>query len=64
VIIGKNAVPRYRLALVRVHPDGPHRDEVRYLSDPFGSIDLGDSADVTGIRLGWDKTWARGKSPF
>jgi superfamily II DNA or RNA helicase len=63
VLIGKNAVPRYRLALVRVHPDGPDHDEVRYVADPFSSIDLGDS-DVTGIRMGWDKSWQKGKSPF
>ena len=35
VMTGKNAVPRYRLALVRVDPRGAQHDEVRYLDDPF-----------------------------
>jgi len=63
VIMGKNAVPRYRLALVRVHPDGPHLDEVRYVADPFAAISLDDST-VTGVKMSWDKAWARAKSPF
>jgi hypothetical protein len=63
VIVGKNAAPRYRLALVRVHPDGPEHDEVRYLADPFADIDLGNS-DVTGVRLDWAKSWRKGSAPF
>lgn len=63
VITGKNAVPRYRLALVRVDPRGADYDEVRYLADPFKTVELGDS-DVTGVRSDWHKTWAKGQAPF
>lgn len=63
VMTGKNAVPRYRLALVRVDPHGPQRDRVRYIADPFATTDLGDF-DATGIRGDWDKMWARGSEPF
>ncbi len=63
VILGKNAAPRYRLALVAVDPRGSEYDDVRYLADPFAATDLG-GLDVTGIRLDWAKTWARGTDPF
>ncbi|MDX6389780.1 MAG: hypothetical protein QOJ73_843 [Streptosporangiaceae bacterium] len=41
-LTGKNAATGYRLALVSVHPDGPHHDEVRYIVDPFREVDFGD----------------------
>lgn len=63
VLYGRNAAPRYRLALVRVDPRGPEHDEVRYVADPFAGVDLGDF-DVSGIRGNWAKTWARGQEPF
>lgn len=63
VMTAKNASPRYRLALVRVSPDGPDHDQVRYLADPFSSTDLGDF-DATGLRGDWEKNWAKGTSPF
>jgi len=63
VMTGKNAVPRYRLALVRVDPRGPRYDEVRYLDDPFATTDLG-GFEATGIRGDWAKTWAKGHEPF
>lgn len=63
VMTGKNAAPRYRLALVRVDPRGPQHDQVRYLDDPFAATDLGDF-DATGIRGDWNKMWAKGKEPF
>lgn len=63
VMTGKNAVPRYRLALVTVDPRGAQYDEVRYLDDPFATTDLGDFA-ATGIRGDWNKMWAKGKQPF
>ncbi|ASW95178.1 helicase-related protein [Mycobacterium intracellulare] len=62
VMTGKNAVPRYRLALVRVDGRGPQHDQVRYLNDPFATTDLGDF-DATGIRGDWDKMWAKGSEP-
>ncbi|MBP3037449.1 DUF3883 domain-containing protein [Arthrobacter sp. zg-ZUI100] len=63
VMAGKNSVPRYRLALVRVDERGPEHDEVRYLEDPFATTDLGDF-DATGVRGDWDRTWAKGTGPF
>ncbi|WP_425005605.1 helicase-related protein [Mycolicibacterium sp. S3B2] len=63
VMVGKNAAPRYRLALVKVDPRGSAHDEVRYLDNPFASTDLGDF-DSTGIRGDWAKMWAKGTQPF
>ncbi|WP_326545191.1 helicase-related protein [Mycolicibacterium sp. ND9-15] len=63
VMVGKNTVPRYRLALVTVDPRGPQHDEVRYLDNPFATTDLGDF-DSTGIRGDWAKMWAKGVNPF
>lgn len=63
VMTGKNAVPRYRLALVKVDPRGPQHDEVRYLHDPFATTDLGDF-EATGIRGDWPKQWAKARAPF
>jgi superfamily II DNA or RNA helicase len=63
VMVGKNAVPRYRLALVKVDPRGPQHDEVRYLDDPFASTELGDF-EATGIRGDWNKMWLKGTNPF
>ena len=60
---GKNAVPRYRLALVSVDPRGAQFDEVRYVDNPFATTDLGDF-EATGIRGDWAKTWKKGMSPF
>lgn len=62
VMTGKNSVPRYRLAMVRVDPRGPEYDEVRYLDDPFASVELGD-LDAMGIRISWDKSWGKGTDP-
>jgi superfamily II DNA or RNA helicase len=58
-----NAAPRYRLALVSVHPDGPDHDEVRYLENPFTGYDTG-GFDATGIRGDWESMWAKGREPF
>lgn len=63
VLTGKNAAPRYRLALVRVDPRGPGYDEVRYLDDPFATTDLG-GFDATAVRGDWARTWAKGAAPF
>ncbi|MFA4092022.1 helicase-related protein [Mycobacteroides chelonae] len=63
VMVGKNAAPRYRLALVRVDPRGPDHDEVRYLDNPFASTDLGDF-DATGVRGDWNKMWNKGTEPY
>ena len=63
VMVGKNAVPRYRLALVKVDPRGSTHDEVHYLGNPFASTDLGDF-DATGVRGDWNKMWNKGTEPF
>lgn len=63
VLTGKNSVPRYRLALVRVDPRGAEHDDVRYLDDPFATTDLG-GFEATGIRGDWAKMWAKGSEPF
>ncbi|MGT2463370.1 helicase-related protein [Sinomonas atrocyanea] len=63
VMTGKNAVPRYRLALVRVDRRGAAYDEVRYLDNPFDTTQLGDF-EATGIRGDWEKMWAKGLDPF
>jgi superfamily II DNA or RNA helicase len=63
VLVGKNAVPRYRLALVKVDPRGPQHDQVRYLDNPFAATELGDFA-ATGIRGDWNKMWTKGAEPF
>ncbi len=63
VMTGKNAVPRYRLALVRVDPRGAQYDDVRYLADPFATTDLGDF-EATGVRGDWGRNWAKGRLPF
>jgi superfamily II DNA or RNA helicase len=63
VLVGKNAVPRYRLALVKVDPRGPQHDQVRYLDNPFATTELGDF-EATGIRGDWSKMWAKGTEPF
>jgi hypothetical protein len=63
VVLGRNATPRYRLALVRVDPRGPEHDQVRYLDDPFRGVEIGDFA-ATGMRADWAKSWAKARSPF
>lgn len=62
VRFGQNAVPHYRLALVRVALDGPAQDEVRYVDDPFRDMSMGDFA-AEGVRGNWKRTWARGREP-
>jgi len=63
ILTALNSAPRYRLALVRVDPEGPELDDVRYLENPFAGFDAGDF-DATGHRGKWDATWARGREPF
>jgi len=62
VLYGKNA-DRYRLALVRVSPDGPEHDEIRYLVDPFAGFEFGDFA-ADGVRGDWTKEWSKGGPPL
>lgn len=46
----------------RVSPDGPNRDEVWYLIDPFKGFDFGDFA-ADGVRGDWTAMWVRGGPP-
>jgi superfamily II DNA or RNA helicase len=62
VLTGKNSGTSFRLALVRVHPDGPDKDDVRYIVDPFKNVDFG-NFDATELGGDWHKTWARGGNP-
>jgi hypothetical protein len=62
-LTGKNAAASYRLALVSIHPEGPHRDEARYIADPFRDVDFGDFT-ATGMSGHWAKEWARAGDPL
>jgi superfamily II DNA or RNA helicase len=62
VLTGKNLGDDYRLALVTVHPDGPARDEVRYLVRPFDSTGT-DDFRVTRFTFDWARMWAEGGPP-
>jgi superfamily II DNA or RNA helicase len=61
VLFGKNA-DRYRLALVRVSPNGPDYDELRYVQQPFKDFEFGDFA-ADAVRGDWNAMWERGGSP-
>ena len=62
VLTGKNTAPHHRLAMVAVHPDGSHLDELRYLSNPFTDIDM--SFDQTYLGLAWEPWWNKGTEPL
>jgi superfamily II DNA or RNA helicase len=62
VLAGKNLGDDYRLALVRVHPDGAEHDQVRYLARPFDGTGT-DDFRVTRFTLNWARTWAEGGQP-
>lgn len=61
--MAQNAQPNYRLALVRVSPDGSEHDEVRYLGDPASGFVDG-AFELAGINPKWGETWAKGQGPF
>ncbi|WP_344140105.1 helicase-related protein [Luedemannella flava] len=63
IVLGRNAAPHYRLAMVRVDPRGPQHDQVRYLNDPFQNVEIG-GFPTTGIRAEWGRNWASGRPPF
>jgi len=62
VLHGRNAGGSFRLALVRVHPDGPSGDEVRYIPDPFAGYAFGAFA-TTRVQGNWQAEWTRGGPP-
>lgn len=63
VLQGWNTRPRHRLALVRVHPDGPEHDEIRYLDDAFANTVI-DQFEVTRVTFKWKTMWDKGQAPF
>lgn len=63
VMTGLNASPRYRLAMIKVSPESPEMDEIRYLENPFDGYSAGDFAS-TATTGDWEKMWAKGKDPF
>lgn len=62
VLAAKNLGDAYRLALVEVSLDGPHADQLRYLSRPFDGTAT-DDFRITKLTLGWRKTWQEGARP-
>jgi superfamily II DNA or RNA helicase len=62
VMLARNAAPRHRLAMVRVSPDGPEFDQVRYVLVGFEGIALNDLA-ATAVVLKWNDFWVRGEEP-
>lgn len=63
VLLGKNASPNYRLALVSGAPGQRAQSELRYLASPFAKVEIGDF-DTVVQQSGWDATWSRAKPPF
>ena len=62
VLAAKNLGDDYRLALVRVDPDGPSHDQVRYLTRPFDATGT-DDFTVTRFTVNWPARWAEGGPP-
>ncbi|MDR2381356.1 MAG: DUF3883 domain-containing protein [Bifidobacteriaceae bacterium] len=52
---------RHRLAMVRVSPDGPAQDELRYLVDPFAAFQT--NPQVRSYNLNWTAYWPEGGPP-
>lgn len=66
VLLALNAAPNHRLALVSVHPDGLHLDQVRYISDVFAGAEptwLNDFGIVSQT-FSWQHYWDLGQEPF
>lgn len=61
ILQGLNVPDRFVLALVRVSPDGPVHDEVRYVHEPFTDLRLG-FAQTRAI-FDWDALWIAGVEP-
>ena len=57
-----NVPDSYILAMVDVSPDGPERDEIRYLRRPYGA-DLVLPFDAVSATLDWPNYFARGGTP-
>jgi superfamily II DNA or RNA helicase len=66
VLLALNAAPHHRLALVSVHPDGSHLDQVRYIGDVFAGAEPSWINDfgLVSQTLSWDHYWDAGRTPF
>ncbi len=66
VLLALNAAPDHRLALVSVHPDGAHLDEVRYIGDVFAGAEPSWINDfgLVSQTLSWSHYWDIGRAPF
>ncbi|BBZ62563.1 DUF3883 domain-containing protein [Mycolicibacterium monacense] len=66
VLLALNAAPNHRLALVSVHPDGPHLDEVRYIANVFSGSEPAwlNEFGVVSQNLSWTHYWETGSAPF
>ncbi|WP_024794483.1 helicase-related protein [Tomitella biformata] len=62
MLYGKNIAQNHRLVMVSVSPDGPEHDQLRYLVDPFRSIDMG-GFPATTVQASWPKMWKAGGGP-
>ncbi|MGN7226474.1 helicase-related protein [Dietzia maris] len=63
VLMGKNAQPRYRLALVANDAGHGGTCEVRYLENPFAKVEMPDY-DTVFHHLDAVAAWDRAKAPF
>ena len=66
VLLALNAAPHHRLALVSVHPDSSHLDQVRYIGDVFAGAEPSWINDfgLVSQTLSWDHYWDAGRTPF
>ncbi len=63
VLFGLNAAEAHVLALVRVDPDDPRSDEVRYVRDAFAGMEGRTHFAETSTTFDWAKLWAIGEAP-
>jgi SNF2 family DNA or RNA helicase len=61
VQFGQNEGIKHLLAMVKVSPNGPEFDEVRYVSSPFDNLQV--SIEEASKNLYWQKYWDRGYDP-
>jgi SNF2 family DNA or RNA helicase len=66
VLLALNTNPNHRLALVRVSPDGPEHDELRYVGNAFQGVEPAwlTDFDVVSQNLSWRDWWERGVDPY
>ena len=62
VVFAQTQRERHRLVLVSVDPDDPNNDEVRYIANAFGHIEV--SPTTHSLSETWQDYWERGSRPF